>query len=89
MKQSLRIATECGKTSIAVTYDLAIAKIAMQIQEEENPQFDRIFVALGSFHVEMALLSAFGKIIAESGGPHVLNECEVLAKGIYFLKQLD
>ena len=29
----------------------------------------------------MALLSEFGKIIAESGGPHILNECEILAKG--------
>ena len=29
----------------------------------------------------MALLNAFGKVIEESGGPYVLNECEVLAKG--------
>ena len=28
----------------------------------------------------MVLLSALGKIIAESGGPHILNECEILAK---------
>ena len=29
----------------------------------------------------MALFSAFGKFISESGGPYILNECEVLAKG--------
>lgn len=81
MKRSLDIAAECGKKTIAVTYDLAIAKVAMQIQAEETPVFDNIFVALGSFHIEMALLSAYGKFIAESGGPHILNECEVLAKG--------
>ena len=34
MTRALRIAEECGKTSIAVTYDLAIAKMAMHIQEE-------------------------------------------------------
>ena len=34
LRRTLDIAAEAGKTSIAVTYDLAIAKIAMQIQEE-------------------------------------------------------
>ena len=29
----------------------------------------------------MALFHAYGQFIAESGGPHVLNECLVLAKG--------
>lgn len=76
MKRSLRVAVESGKQSIAVTYDLAIAKLAMQIQAEEKPTFDD-----GSFHIELALFSAFGKVIDESGGPHILNECEVLAKG--------
>ena len=81
MRRSLEIAKECKRESIAVTYDLAIAKIALQIQFEERPTFDNLFIHLGSFHIEMALLKAFGKVIAESGGPHILNECEVLAKG--------
>ena len=53
----------------------------MHIQEEESPKFDNVFVALGTFHLELAMLKAVGSYIAESGGPHVLNECEVLAKG--------
>ena len=81
MRRSLSIAKECGKTAIVVTYDLAIAKMAMQIQREESPEFDEIFVALGSFHIEMAFFSACGKVISESGAPHFLNECEVLKKG--------
>ena len=40
-----------------------------------------IFVALGSFHIEMAFFSACGKVISESGSPHFLNEFEVLKKG--------
>ena len=40
-----------------------------------------MFVHLGEFHVEMELLKAFGKVIQESGGPYILNEGEVLAKG--------
>ena len=81
LKKALRIATECHKKSIVVTYDLAIAKMAYQIQAEEKPKFDSVFVALGAFHLEMAMLHAFGQFIAESGGPHILNECLVLAKG--------
>ena len=55
--------------------------IAFQIQAEEKPHFNRIFVSLGSFHIEMAFFAAIGKIIAESVGPHVLHECKVLANG--------
>ena len=39
-----------------------------------------MFIFLGSFHIELAIFSIFGKIIAESGGPDILNECEVLAE---------
>ena len=35
--RSLQIAQEAKKNSLVVTYDLAIAKIAMQIQKEESP----------------------------------------------------
>ena len=75
MRRAQRIASESNKTSISVTYDLTIAKVAMQIQAEESPKFDNVFVALGGVHIEMALFSAFAKYIAaESGGPHILNE---------------
>ena len=43
MKRSLSIAQECNRNTIAVTYDLAIAKIALQIQHEELPNFDQLF----------------------------------------------
>lgn len=36
MKQSQQIAKECRQSSIQVTYDLSISKIALQIQSEEN-----------------------------------------------------
>ena len=38
-------------------------------------------MALGAFHIEMAFFSAIGKVIAESGGPYILQESEALAKG--------
>ena len=54
----------------------------MQIQYEERLAFDNVFAALGAYNIEMAVFSAFGKFISESGGPYILNECEVLSKGL-------
>ena len=80
LKKSLRIAAECEKECIVVTYDLAIAKMTYQIQSEEKPKFDSIFIALGAFHQEMVLFHAYSQFIAESGGLRKLNECLFLAK---------
>lgn len=52
------IAEKCQQAEIIVRYDLAIAKMAMQIQEQENPQYNNIFVNLGAFHTEMAFFKA-------------------------------
>ena len=81
LRRSLATASANKKDSISTTYDLAIAKMAWKIQQEEKPIYNKVFVTLGSFHVEMAFHSAIGKLIAESGGPFVLNESGVLAKG--------
>ena len=54
---------------------------AMQIQAEESPKYDNLFIAMGAFHIEMALFHAIGKFLEESGGPYVLTESGVLAKG--------
>ena len=81
LKRSLKILEERGKSSISVTMDLAIAKIPLQIQYQEMPKFDNIFINLGAFHIEMAFFKAIGKYIEESGGPYVLIEADVLAAG--------
>ena len=75
------MAVECGKREIALTYDLAIGKMAMEVQIEEVPTFDNIFVTLGSFHIEMAFFSVIGKYISESGGPHLLTESGIIENG--------
>ena len=54
MRRSLRVASEGQKENISVTYDLAIAKLAMHIQAEEKPTFSKIFISLGSFHLGIA-----------------------------------
>ena len=69
---------ECGKREMALTHDLAIAKMTREIQIEEAPTFNKIFVTLGFFHVEMAFFSMIGKCIFKSGGPHLLTESGII-----------
>lgn len=81
MRIAKRLADECNQTSISVTYDLAIAKQAFAIQAQEKPEFDNLFIQLGSFHIELSFFKAVGKFIAESGGPFILTETGILASG--------
>lgn len=75
------IAEKCQQAEIIVTYDLAIAKMAMQIQEKEKPKYDNIFVNLGAFHTIAAFFKAVGKYIDCSGLVEILVQAEVLAAG--------
>ena len=81
LKQSQKVAEECDKNSISVTYNLAIGKVAMQVQAEEKPTYDNVFIHLGSFHITCAFFSMLGKYLTESGEPHILNETHVIEKG--------
>ena len=80
MKRSQQLADECNLKFIPVTYDLAIAKIATQIQNHESPRFDNIFIALGAFLLEIAFVNVIGIHIEESGGPYELAESGVSFK---------
>ena len=82
MRRFLEIAAEARKTSIAITYDWAISKFAMQIQHEETPKYDGVLITLGSLHIVMTFFKALGKITDESAGPYILEECGISIKSI-------
>lgn len=48
MRRSMQIASECGKKFFNVTYDLAMAKIALRIQSAED-EFQKLFINFGNF----------------------------------------
>lgn len=81
MRQGQVIANECQQEEILLTYDLAIAKIAMQIQYLERPKFGKVFIGLGRFHIELALLKANGSFIDDCGLTDIMVDCELLASG--------
>ena len=81
LKRTLAFTNQSERESIVVTYGLAIAKVTMQLQAEESPKYDKVFAAMGSFHIELAMFRAIGKYIAESEAEHLLNETHVIEKG--------
>ena len=73
MNRSVIAAMEAGKTSITVTNDLAIPKVAMQIQSQESPKYDQLFTNLGTFHKELACFKALENIVDEPSGTYVFQ----------------
>lgn len=81
MVRAQNIATTCGQKEIIVTYDLAIAKMAYQIQLTDTPKYDNLFINLGAFHIQIALFKAIGKYIDMCGITEILVESGMLAEG--------
>lgn len=64
-----------------MAYDLAIAKVALQIQASEKPKFDNLFIHLESFHIMLAFFKAIGKFISDCGLSSIIVESGLLANG--------
>lgn len=79
--QAQKAASECDQRYIQITYDLAIAKVVLQIQFTEHPKFENVFIHLGSFHIMMAYFKAVGKFIDDCGLSYMMVESELLATG--------
>ncbi|GFS54825.1 hypothetical protein TNIN_123991 [Trichonephila inaurata madagascariensis] len=81
MQQSKKIAEDLRQCCIQVTCDLAIAKVAFQIQATEKPKFDNLFIHLGPFHIMMAYFKAVGKVISDCGLTNIMAESSLLTNG--------
>ncbi|CAH0563075.1 unnamed protein product [Brassicogethes aeneus] len=79
--QCQKMTKELNQQYMEVTYDLAIAKMAMRIQSAEKDTFNNIFIHLGSFHIMMAYFHTVGKFIDECGLADVMVESQILASG--------
>ncbi|RVE41875.1 hypothetical protein evm_013483 [Chilo suppressalis] len=80
MRRSMQIASECGKNFFSVTYDLAMAKVALRIQSAED-EFQKLFINFGPFHIMLSFFKACGKFISGSGLTNILIDSEILASG--------
>lgn len=78
---ALETANQTSQQCIFVTYDLGIANKAYIIQNEMSPAFDRLFINIGAFHVELAFFKAIGKYIDSSGIPSLFVTSGLIADG--------
>ncbi|CAG9834603.1 unnamed protein product [Diabrotica balteata] len=81
MQQCMAALQELNQKYMQVTYDLAIAKIALQIQATESNTFQKLFIHLGAFHVMMSYFKAIGKVINDCGLSTIMVESEMIANG--------
>ena len=81
LKISQQVAMESEEPFVVVHYDLAVAKPAMQIQQEERPQFNNVLICFRAFHIEMAYFGALGHFLDGSGGSTIMADADVLAPG--------
>lgn len=81
MQQCMAALQELNQEYMQVTYDLAIAKIALQIQATESNTFQKLFIHLGAFHIMMSYFKAIGKVINDCGLSTIMIESEILASG--------
>ena len=75
------VAEECGEKYAIVHYNLGIAKPALQIQAQESPRYDNVFICIGIFHLAMAYFGSLGYILESSGTVEALCHSNVLASG--------
>ena len=78
---SEKVRQECGEDYIIVAYDLGIAKPVMRIQEEESPQFDKLFIEIGPFHLRISYFACVGYFITGCGLDDIICTSDVLGSG--------
>ena len=81
--QSKRVSEKCGSVFGVITYDLAIAKIAKKIQNEEPDEFKDTFIMFGAFHIEGSMFSTISKLLNDSWRPPFTNRVSSPCPRIY------
>ena len=57
LKRSQAVVKKCGDEYAIVTYDLAAAKVARQIQIQNSPEFDDCCIHFGQVHTILSVFS--------------------------------
>ena len=80
MKRAQKIAEENRKREICMTYDLAIAKIALQLQEGRFQNVIMFLLFLVVFTLKWQHSQFLENTLPSLGGPDILNECHIIEK---------
>ena len=81
LNRSQAVAKECGDKYAIVTYGLAAAKIARQIQIQNSSKLFHTVRSTPYNFFHFSLFSSIGKILEESGAAYLLSEAKIIAGG--------
>ena len=67
LQRSLQMGDQLGKHDVLVLFDQAIYAKAVEVLGQNQEQFQRLVVRIGSFHTIRAFLAAIGKRFGDAG----------------------
>ena len=81
LQRSLQMADQLGQQDVIVVFDQAIYAKALEVLWQNQQQFQRLVVRIGSFHTICAFLSAIGKRFGDAGLADILMESGIVGSG--------
>ena len=81
LQTSMKVSSTLGQKFTFVTFDLAAAKLAMNVVWNEPKKFESVVIHLGAFHTLCSYMGALGKYVESSGFEEVILEAGVCASG--------
>ena len=81
LKRSLQMGDQLNQSDVMVVLDQAIYAKALEVIWQNQEQFRRMVVRMGSFHVMCAFMAAIGKRFGDAGLADILIESGVVGTG--------
>lgn len=81
LQRSLKMADQLGQEDVIVVFDQAIYAKVLEIIWQNQEEFKRLVVRMGTFHTICAFLAAIGKRFGDGGLSDILLESEVVGSG--------
>ena len=81
LKRSLQMGDQLNQSDVIVVLDQAIYAKALEVIWQNQEQFRRMVVRMGSFHIMCAFMAAIGKRFGDAGLADILIESGVVGSG--------
>lgn len=81
LKRSLQMGDQLNQSDVVVVLDQAIYAKALEVIWQNQEQFRRMVVRMGSFHIMCAFMAAIGKRFGDAGLADILIESGVVGSG--------
>ena len=81
LQRSLQLADQLGQHDVIVVFDQAIYAKALEVMWQNEEQFRRVVLRMGTFHTICAFTAAIGKRFGEAGLVDILVESGIVGSG--------